>query len=473
VRLSIRSKLFIAFLTATAIVAAVMYGFMHWSFHHGFVSFLESRQQARAERIAERLAEEFRADSGWQALRGDKMLWWRLMADTREALGPGMGPGMGLGYGHGMGRGDGPRGFEFGYVLLDVDKTLIAGRQADLAKLQMTPIRVDGKDVGYIGRPLGRALSEVLDLRFAEQQSRAFIWIALLVGLLAAALSWPLANMLVRPVRRVADAARDLAAGRFQARVPAGSHDELGDLARDFNAMAMMLERTEGARRQWMADISHELRTPLALLRAELEALQDGVRPLDAEAVASLQADVERLNRLVDDLYQLSMTDLGAMSYRKRNVAPAALLRDDVEALAPEFERHGLTVALRDMPRPDLTLHADPDRLSQLFRNLLLNSLRYTDSGGRLEIRVSGDNDRFILDFQDSAPAVPRDEIGKLFDRFYRVEASRSREHGGAGLGLAICRNIVEAHGGSIEARPSPLGGLCIHVELPLHGPQA
>jgi len=465
VRLSIRHKLFLSLLVATTLVVAIMYGFMHWSFQHGFVSFLESRQQARVERMTEQLADIYSAEGSWDGLLQDRVRWWRLMADGRTMHGPGMGMGPGHGPGGGM---RGPGGLEGGLVLLDADKHVLAGRVADPGNLNLSPIRQDGRIVGYVGRPPGRALSELLDVRFAEAQRRSFFLIALLVGALAVALSWPLANTLVRPLRRITEATRELAAGRFQVRVPAKSGDELGDLARDFNDLAQALERTESARRQWMADISHELRTPISLLRAELEAMQDGVRPMEPAAIGSLQADVERLNRVVEDLYQLSMTDLGAMSYRKRPVDPVALLQDDVEASAGEFERKGLTLMVRDTLADTVILHADPDRLSQLFRNLLQNSLRYTDAGGRLEIVVGRAGGMLTLDFNDTAPAVPDEALTQLFERFYRVEASRSRALGGAGLGLAICRNIVEAHGGRIEARPSPLGGLCIHVELPL-----
>jgi len=370
-----------------------------------------------------------------------------------------MGPGGGLGHG-------GPR--EGGLALLDPDKHVLMGHFADAEHMELAPIQVEGRIVGYVGYRPVRALSDLVDIRFVETQRRAFLLIALLVGALAVALAWPLAETLIRPLRRVTEATHALAAGRFQTRVPVQGQDELGDLARDFNGMAQTLERTDGARRQWMADISHELRTPLSVLRAELEAMQDGVRPLDPAGVASLQTDVDRLSRLVEDLYQLSMTDLGAMSYQKRPVNPVALLRDDADTLAGEFERRGLGLEVRAEGLPAMTLRADPDRLSQLFRNLMQNSLRYTDAGGRLEIAVGRREGALTLDFCDTAPAVPDDALRKLFERFYRVEASRNRALGGAGLGLAICRNIVEAHGGTIEAQPSPLGGLCIHVELPL-----
>jgi len=464
VRLSIRHKLFLTLLIATTLVVAVMYGFMHWSFKHGFVSFLESRQQARIEHIREELAEIYTEDGGWDRLRRDRIRWRLLMSEGRR----GPGPGPDFRTGHGLGPGRRSHHIRGGLALLDADKKVLIGRRVDAADLMLAPIRVDGRPVGYIGRRPGRALSDLVDIRFLESQQRTFILIALLVGGLAVALSWPLADTLIRPLRRVTQATRSLAAGDFQVRVPAQRNDEFGDLARDFNEMAQTLERTDAARRQWMADISHELRTPLSVLRAQLEAMQDGVRPLDRSGVSSLQSDVDRLSRLVEDLYQLSMADLGAMSYRKRPVDPLALLRDDVESLAGEFERRGLVLEVRDEAVPTVTLHADPDRLSQLFRNLMQNSLRYTDAGGRLEILVGRSDDRLLLDFCDTAPAVREDTLPQLFERFYRVEASRSRALGGAGLGLAICRNIVEAHGGHIEARLSPLGGLCINLELPL-----
>jgi two-component system sensor histidine kinase BaeS len=467
VRLSIRNKLFLTLLAATTLVVAVMFGVMHWSFQHGFVSLLESRQQARVERVVEQLGQIYAEEGGWGGLRSDRWRWRELLSDGRGMQGRGM-PGHGMAHGPGHGPGAGPHGIDGGLAVLDADKAVLFGRVADPGQLELSPIRADGRIVGYVGRLPGKALNDLVDIRFAERQRRAFLWIALLVGAVAVLLAWPLANTLVRPLKRVTEATRSLAAGRFQTRVPAHSRDELGDLARDFNAMAQALERTDAARRQWMADISHELRTPLSVLRAELEAVQDGVRPFDRGSVASLQSDVERLSRVVDDLYQLSMSDLGALSYHMRPVDPVALVEDDVEAIAGEFERKGLGLTIRNELAEDITLQADPDRLSQLFRNLMQNSLRYTDAGGRLEIALARAGERLSIDFNDSAPGVPAEALPQLFERFYRVESSRSRDHGGAGLGLAICRNIVEAHGGRIEARASKLGGLCVHVELPV-----
>jgi len=183
-----------------------------------------------------------------------------------------------------------------------------------------------------------------------------------------------------------------------------------------------------------------------------------------------LYGDLMRLNRLTDDLYQLSLSDQGALSYRKAAVDPLTILQADRDALSPEFAAKHMTVNLIGQQEPPLTLHADPDRLSQLFRNLLTNSMKYTDAGGRLDITVSRQEGTLVIEFADSAPGVPESALPHLFDRFYRVESSRSRNHGGAGLGLAICSNIVKAHRGSIRASASPLGGLLVRIELPVNG---
>ncbi|MGR9099528.1 MAG: ATP-binding protein [Gammaproteobacteria bacterium] len=210
------------------------------------------------------------------------------------------------------------------------------------------------------------------------------------------------------------------------------------------------------------------MRTPLAVLRGELEALQDGIRPYTREAVDSLLGDVLRLNRLTDDLYQLSLSDLGALSYRKVPLDPVRILKEDIDALSAEARGKKLSVSLTDRLARPATIHADPDRLSQLYRNLLTNSINYTDCGGRLEIAVERRGNFLEVVFSDSEPGIPDSELPRLFDRFYRVESSRSRHHGGAGLGLAICANIVAAHNGAITAGPSRLNGLEIQVRLPL-----
>lgn len=218
-------------------------------------------------------------------------------------------------------------------------------------------------------------------------------------------------------------------------------------------------------RRQLTADISHELRMPLAVLRGELEALEDGVRALTPASLTSLQAEVATLSKLIDDLYELSLADVGALAFHLEPLDPGRYrlqVRGAGLHPAPDGEVHCAAA------RPaggrvarEVAIQGDPQRLRQLMQNLLENTLRYTDAGGTLRIHVHRDAAWQCLDVQDSAPGVPEAMLPRVFDRLFRADPSRSRaQGGGAGLGLSLCQTIVHAHGGAIEAKPSPLGGL-------------
>jgi two-component system sensor histidine kinase BaeS len=215
-----------------------------------------------------------------------------------------------------------------------------------------------------------------------------------------------------------------------------------------------------------MADISHELRTPLAVLRGELEAIQDGVRRFTPESIPSLQAEVATLTKLVDDLHQLSMSDEGALAYQKTSLDIITLLEVAAGAFRERFASRQLSIQV-SLPEQAM-IFGDRDRLMQLFNNLLENSLRYTDSGGSLHITARRSGRMLVIDFADSAPGVSDEQLARLCERFYRAEGSRNRASGGSGLGLAICLNIVAAHGGTLRADHSPFGGVSIKVELPL-----
>jgi two-component system sensor histidine kinase BaeS len=212
--------------------------------------------------------------------------------------------------------------------------------------------------------------------------------------------------------------------------------------------------------------VSHELRTPLSVLRGELEAIEDGVRTLDQSSMKSLQGEVGMLSKLVDDLYELSLADVGALTYRKSECDLNELLDSCAAMFQERCNARHLRLEL-ELPTPPLRVEADPKRLQQLFGNLLENAVRYTDEGGVLRIRAASDGDDVRIDFLDSGPGVDADQLPRLFERFYRGETSRNRASGGAGLGLAICHSIALAHGGSLSADHSPLGGLWLTLRLP------
>jgi two-component system sensor histidine kinase BaeS len=477
-KIGITYRLFLAILAATFLAVVGMFLIMQWSIDRGFHRYVNSMEQKRIARLAERIEESYAGHVNWDFLRRDPDLWGRLIASSMPDDGP-YRPGWDT---PGTQRlkppgEDGPppamlspppRPLGMPVILLDAGKKPLSGPHEIPANTDLKPIRHKGLVVGYLGILPRKNPFDVLQLQFVKQQKLALALVAAILVLLTAGLSLPLANRLVRPIRGLAAATKRLAAGQFETRVPVASSDELGRLARDFNALALTLEKNEQARRQWVADISHELRTPLAVLRGEVEAIQDGIRRLTPDSLHSLHGEVLRLSRLVDDLYQLSMSDLGALTYRKEDLDLIELVTGTMALYRSELARKGITLT-DDMPDDGKAMvFGDPERLRQLFANLLDNTLKYTDEGGKLSVRLECGDALVAIDIQDSAPGVPESELGMLFERLYRVETSRNRAAGGAGLGLAICRNIVEAHDGTIAAQPSPLGGVWIRVTLPL-----
>jgi len=326
-------------------------------------------------------------------------------------------------------------------------------------------LSADGKLIGWLAVGGPDMLLHSADRQFQTQQIRATWIIVGFAALLAAGVAVVLARVLLAPVRRLVEATHRLASGDYTIRVPDSGSDELHELASDFNRLAMSLGTAERSRRNFIADISHELRTPLAVLRGELEAIEDGVRKPDRATLASLQAEVAFLSQLIDDLFELSLADIGELSFEKvrLDVGPV------VEAAAESFRDRlaDKKIALQtEAGEASVIMLGDPYRLTQLMKNLLENAMRYTDEGGTVRVAVTKNAHEIQIDVQDSYPAVPEPLLPHLFDRLFRVDASRSRQSGGAGLGLALCKHIVNEHGGTIAALRSPLGGLWIMVRF-------
>ena len=239
-------------------------------------------------------------------------------------------------------------------------------------------------------------------------------------------------------------------------------------LAADFNVMAKTLEQSEQMRRQWLTDISHELRTPLSILRGEIEAMQDGVRETSRQNLDSLHSEAIYLSKIVNDLHDLSLAETGALPFNKKTVDPVQVLKETVRLFETRFAQHQITVFDQLVSDQKVALQGDADRLTQLFSNLFENALRYTDSPGSLRIWQTRGQNRLMLHIEDSGPGVPDESVERLFDRLYRVDHARTRARGGSGLGLTICKSIVEAHGGKISAANGQSGGLRFDIELPL-----
>ncbi|HTP40244.1 MAG TPA: ATP-binding protein [Steroidobacteraceae bacterium] len=352
-------------------------------------------------------------------------------------------------------------------ALLDDRRRFIVGIPRITADSTYRPVVASGRTVGWVVMvPFDRATSPG-DLQFQRRQLLIGWIIGLLAVLVAGLGAVALANAFLTPIHRIADATRRLTAGDFSARLPSKPGDEIDQLAADVNQLARTLQRTEQVRRSLMADISHELRTPLAILRGELEALEDGVRVSTPQTLQSLIAEVRTLSKLVDDIYDVSISDIGALNYRREELDLVPVLSTCVTAFRERFASRGLQAEFV-CPVKELRVSADESRLQQLFNNLFENCVRHTARDGQVRISATTDERHAVIRVEDSGPGVAEDQIPKLFERFYRADESRNRRTGGAGLGLAICRNIVEAHNGAIDAGHSPLGGLSIEVRLPL-----
>lgn len=452
-RFGIGAKLFMAIFSTCMLVLITMHWGVRLSFEHGFVDYIKHSNEQRLNMLSDALSDQYEQHGNWDFLRHNNRLVYTILRsleqnpDSNHQLPP--------------------HGWRTQFWIIDQQYRVLVGPRSPVppegSRRNITTS--SGKIVGWvIGSPPER-LTRSTDINFDRQQQRTSWLIVGLSTLLAALVTWLMARGLLAPVKRLVDGTHHLAAGNFATRVEVSSQDELGQLARDFNRLASSLEKNESNRRAFMADISHELRTPLAILRGELEAMQDGVRKLTPEAVASLQSEVVVLTKLVEDLHQLSLSDEGALAYRKQRTDLAQLLEVVAGSFAERYRAHPLQLQL-ELPE-NAAFFGDPDRLMQLFTNLLENSLRYTDPGGVVRVRLWGDAQRWQLAFSDSAPGVGAQQQSQIFERFYRTESSRNRASGGSGLGLAICKNIVEAHGGTISAEHSDLGGLEIALQLP------
>jgi signal transduction histidine kinase len=300
-------------------------------------------------------------------------------------------------------------------------------------------VRPDGARIFLLPPEEGRRI-EIRKFRLGRD--RWLIAGLVLAALLAVAVMLTIFRRVFRPVEVLTGGARALASGRLETRVPVRGNDEVAELGRAFNSMAEALERNERSRRNMVSDVAHELRTPLTSIRVQIEAAQDGVVDADDKFFASIAEDAATLSRLVDDLQQLSLADAGELRLERAEVSVAELIDRALTGL----ERKHIDIQ-RDSE--DLTVHVDARRIVQVIRNLLVNALAYARTSITVTARRVGD--RVEIRVADDGPGVPDEHAQRIFDRFHRADASRSRSTGGAGLGLAIAKQLVELHGGTIR----------------------
>ena len=465
---SIRVKLFSLIVLGNVLMVGLLMTLNAASFSRSFSDYIAQQEGRRLQPLIENIAEEYQRQGDWRWVGWEKPTWVRVVQSSmsrRELRSMDRmprerppGPPMNGGYLDRLSlREAGTDDLLLGF----------SGRNDQHVWIPVTST-TSSQPIAYLGFVPSARLDSRFDDLFARQQQRQLAIIGLAGILIAGLLAVPFSGWLVRPIQRLSGAVREMTQGDLSVSVPEERRDELGRLAADFNRLARALQKNHEDRQQWVSDIAHELRTPVTIFLADIEAAQDGIRRVDEAWLASMHAQVVRLTQLVNDLHQLSQSDAGALSYRFDRIDLTEQLHGFLERSFAVSDSEGLALDWVPPSKP-VWIRADQARLTQLFNNLLQNTLRYTDRPGTLTVRMISAGDQVTLVWEDSSPGVGDEDLPRLFDRLYRVESSRSRDSGGAGLGLAIVANIVAAHDGHIRALHSAAGGLRIELMLPEH----
>ncbi len=394
---------------------------------------------------------------------------WAGVEDVFQRL-----PGPQRGKGGGKDHGNSPQ-----YTLADASGQVVydetGSAPASLSpsqKRQAIPVIVDNQTVGYLlvtpgaGESQGRAEAAFLDLI-----TQSLFWAGLLAAILALILGFFVARQVSAPLSRLARAARALSQGDLSQRAPVSGSEEIAEVIIAFNEMAGELERSETLRQQMIADIAHELRTPLTVIQGNLQALIDGVYPLTKEEIAQVYDETLTLARLVNDLRALTQAEAGQLSLHPNEVDVAALVTQ-AQAVFQDAAREK-EIRLETEIAPDLPLmRADIDRVRQTLYNLLSNALRHTPAGGMVRITarpasLPDGRGGVEIAVEDTGPGLSPEEQAHVFDRFWRADASRSRDQGGSGLGLTIARRLIEAQGGVMGVDSEPGQGARFWFILP------
>ena len=449
---SISSKLILAFLSIGVVSVLIIAATAVWSTRAEFIRFLSDQTQYT---IVSRLEEHHRTYGSWE--RVESILVYG------NNMQPGMGPGT--------------RMRQQPFALANVNGRIIIpggpyhhGETLSPAALEDgIPITEDGEVIGFLIPLRGQFEGTPRELQFIQRINRLLFYGALIGAVIALVLGILLSRTLTRPIRELTQATHAVSEGNLSQQVPVRSNDELGELAQAFNKMSSELSRSINARKQMTADIAHELRTPLSLIIGHAEAVHDGVLPPTRENFEIIREESTRLEHLVNDLRILSLADAGELSIQPQPIQPQRLLQDVASTYQYEAQRKNVKLEL-EIASPLPTIEVDPGRMTQVLTNILENALRHTPEGGRIVLSAKGVGDRVELAIQDSGPGLAAEDLNRIFDRFYRTDASRQRDGafaGGSGLGLAIARSIVQAHGGSIVAESEPGKGLRVILGLP------
>ncbi len=481
--MKLRYKFFIAFLITSFLIVALLVGIMQIFISRNFADFVNQTELARLDGLVTYFAQEYDEPNGWTMFVNDHRAFKRaldqnLPDDIKRRSPKGkpprfnknMRPKRGPGRENDFRPPPPPDPLNAGkrICLFDKEQNYVVGPRRPEDTFTFRAITKDNETIGYLGLKIPERLNHPLEAGFLKVQKKAFIIMGACILILAALIAYLLSRHLLAPVQELMRGTKAMASFDFDTVIDVKSRDELGSLAASFNKMITTLARYEKMRKDWVSDISHELRTPLSILKGKVEALQDGIRQMTPDTLDSLHKDIKRLEKLVEDLHLLSLADSQNLHIRKTKVNPFEVLISTLDAFQMRLEKQSIAVQADFRYTEGLKIFADNDHLDRLFSNLIENTLRYTDSPGVLKISQKADHKYLTLIFEDSAPGLADDGLGLIFNRLYRAEKSRNRASGGSGLGLSICKQIVENHGGTIISDHSDIGGLKLTIRFPL-----
>ena len=347
--------------------------------------------------------------------------------------------------------------------LYDANRQFVVGEPTD-EEISYRPIMVNNEVVGYLGLKPVLEQDDALSINFFSKQTRYLLLVYALTFIASLIAALLLATYFKKPIQRLLMGTRELTKGNYQYQVAVNRNDELGDLSNELNELAVILDQHETSRRQWVADTSHELKTPLAVLQAQIEAMQDGIRKPTPEHFASMLNQVSSLKKLTKDLADLAQAEAQQLNCYLTTINPWDVIVQEVESFKPKFEKAQLKITASG---DGSTLQLDIDRFKQIMVNLLGNSIRYTEAGGEVHVHTEQDDQQWTVYVDDSPFGLTDEQLARLGERFYRVDDSRTRATGGTGLGLALSVKIARALGGELSFDHSPLGGLRCKLTFP------
>jgi signal transduction histidine kinase len=354
-----------------------------------------------------------------------------------------------------------------GHIVADTSGKLLGTTHPAMHLARGVPIMSDFKRIGtvLVGSMVDSTFTGANE-QFLAQLMRS-LTIAILVSTAIATLfGLALSIQITRPLAVLDDAAKKIAGGDFSVIVPVRGKDEVSSLAASFNAMTGELRRLDEAKRRIIADSAHELRTPVTLIRGSLEAMIDGVFPMDLNTIRSVYDETMRLSRLIEMLRELELIDSGELKLSLGNIDVLPVLEKAASLFRTQAGEKDIVIEVEDRGATALAVRVDVLRLDEVLYNLIENAIKYSPRGGKVDLTARREGPSVLISVDDSGPGIPRPEREKVFERFYRTDKSRAQDSGGRGLGLSIAYEIVKAHGGSIHIEDSPLGGASLVVTL-------